>query len=204
MTRSKTLIATAALLLAACGAQGTRDLGDTHDPIIADRMLRQQEIPVVRETGEPTSDGLEALDGFLARMGAGYGDRIAIAGGTAQARRAVVRHLRLRGFFRSRDMGRGAAGTLRVELSRIVLTPPACGDWSDTAEPDHANLPPRNFGCANQSNLARMLADPHDLFSPDSGPYAGDGQRQAAAIGALRTHGLDLSITAAEPTTTED
>jgi pilus assembly protein CpaD len=52
-----------------------------------------------------------------------------------------------------------------VELGYITYVPhtDACGDWSQNAEDDAANLPMPDFGCSNQHNIAAMVADPRDL-----------------------------------------
>lgn len=55
-----------------------------------------------------------------------------------------------------------------VELSYIRYAAQAseCGDWSTNAADTASNMPPPNFGCATQHNLAAMVADPRDLVSP--------------------------------------
>ncbi len=197
------LIPVLAFLLPACGGSDAVTPADRQDPIVADRMVERQDILVSPESGRPTLAGFDDVDRFLDGLGAGYGDRITIAGGSASSRRAVDRHLRGRGFFRAQDVGRSGE-PLRIELSRIVLTPPVCGDWTGTELPDHSNVPPRNFGCADRSNLARMLADPHDLFTPSYAPATTDGARQATLVGALRANRLELTTTTTDSVTTGD
>lgn len=61
-------------------------------------------------------------------------------------------------------------GDPRVELGYIgyQATTDRCGDWSANLANTASNLPAPNFGCANQHNLAAMVADPRDLVAPRS------------------------------------
>lgn len=61
-----------------------------------------------------------------------------------------------------------------VLAGRYTAAVPACPDWSQPAGGDPANQPHGNFGCATQTNLALMLADPGDLKEPATpGPASG-------------------------------
>ncbi len=76
----------------------------------------------------------------------------------------------------------------RVELvlERYLVTLPACPDWSRESGTDFANLPHSNFGCATQSNLGLMVAEPRDLVRGRTlGPA--DGIQQAEGIVRYRT-----------------
>ena len=57
---------------------------------------------------------------------------------------------------------------IRVSYLRYVAQPPNCGDWSTNLAYDPMNLPYPNLGCANQHNLAAMVANPADLLGPRS------------------------------------
>jgi pilus assembly protein CpaD len=56
-------------------------------------------------------------------------------------------------------------GDRRVEVGFVayVAHTEPCGDWSKDAAKTWDNLPMPDFGCANQHNLAAMVADPRDL-----------------------------------------
>ncbi len=76
----------------------------------------------------------------------------------------------------------------RVELvlERYLVTLPACPDWSRETGTDFANLPHSNFGCATESNLGLMVAEPKDLVRGRTlGPA--DGVHQAEGIVRYRT-----------------
>ncbi len=53
---------------------------------------------------------------------------------------------------------------VRVERYKTATRP--CGDWSETLNFNPDNAPFKNFGCATQSNLAAMVADPQDIAEP--------------------------------------
>lgn len=76
----------------------------------------------------------------------------------------------------------------RVELvlERYLVTLPACPDWSRQSGTDFANQPHSNFGCATQTNLGLMVAEPRDLVrGRPLGPA--DGVHQAEGIVRYRT-----------------
>lgn len=68
-------------------------------------------------------------------------------------------------------------GTLRLVVGRYVVTRPACADWSKPAgaltvplhyvagdkKPYTENAVSSNYGCATESTLGMMVANPHDL-----------------------------------------
>jgi pilus biogenesis lipoprotein CpaD len=76
----------------------------------------------------------------------------------------------------------------RVELvlERYLVTLPACPDWSRQSGTDFANQPHSNFGCATQTNLGLMVAEPKDLVRGRSLAPA-DGVHQAEGIVRYRT-----------------
>ena len=68
-----------------------------------------------------------------------------------------------------------------IVLERYLVTPPACPDWSRQSGVDYANKPHTNYGCATETNLGLMIADPRDLVRGRKlGPA--DGAHQAEGI----------------------
>ena len=59
-----------------------------------------------------------------------------------------------------------ADAPVRISYLRYVAEAPTCGYWPTNLarEPNNGNYP--NFGCANQHNLAVMVANPGDLLGP--------------------------------------
>ena len=68
-----------------------------------------------------------------------------------------------------------------VEVIRTLVTLPACPNWSKRPQPDYANQPSSNFGCATETNLGQMVANPTDLASART-LSATPGQPAAAAV----------------------
>jgi pilus assembly protein CpaD len=71
---------------------------------------------------------------------------------------------------------------VRISYLRYVAEAPTCGYWpTNLAEQrDNGNYP--NFGCANQHNLAVMVANPGDLLGPRTESDR-PGERRDAAWG---------------------
>lgn len=70
---------------------------------------------------------------------------------------------------------------VEIVLERYMVTPPACPDWSRRSGVDYANQPHSNFGCATETNLGLMIANPRDLVRGRKlGPA--DGVHQAEGI----------------------
>lgn len=76
----------------------------------------------------------------------------------------------------------------RVELilERHLVTLPACPDWSRESGTDFSNQPHSNFGCATQTNLGLMVAEPKDLVRGRTLAPA-DGVHQAEGVVRYRT-----------------
>lgn len=120
----------------------------------------------------------QRLETFLARIGAGRGDRVVVAApeaATARAlrlderrRQAVAAYLSL-----SHIESRPAVGDFAVEppigetvavvVRRHAVTLPGCPDWSERPGRTFNNTVSSNFGCASATNLGLMVANPADL-----------------------------------------
>ena len=75
---------------------------------------------------------------------------------------------------------------VEVVLERYLVTLPGCPDWSRESGTDFDNLPFSNFGCATETNLGLMIAEPKDLVrGRPLGPA--DGTHQAEGIVRYRT-----------------
>jgi pilus assembly protein CpaD len=68
-----------------------------------------------------------------------------------------------------------------IEVSRTLVTLPACPNWSKPSGSDFANQPSSNFGCTTETNLGMMVANPTDLAGGlPAGPAI--GHPTAAAV----------------------
>ena len=62
--------------------------------------------------------------------------------------------------------GGGAEPPIKISYMRYVAEGPECGQWPENLAYSPNNLPHPNLGCANQRNLAAMVANPADLLGP--------------------------------------
>jgi pilus assembly protein CpaD len=104
-------------------------------------------------------------------MNLGYGDRVSIDNGGGYTDPAVTndvaKALADRGVaiadVAPATTGAIAPGTVRVIVMRSRASVPSCPDWSSTHENNYNAGNHSNHGCASNSNLAAMVADPEDL-----------------------------------------
>jgi pilus assembly protein CpaD len=75
--------------------------------------------------------------------------------------------------------GRGAP--VVVSFDRHFASSPECGDWSQSVTETGYNEPYANFGCAQQQNIAAMVADPRDINVPRA-TTPPDAMRRAKVI----------------------
>ena len=118
-----------------------------------------------------------------------YGDRVWVDEGTAYgARQDIAGIVQSYGLLLSDGApvvaGAVQPGTARVIVSRMNASVPTCPDWTD-ARPGSPTSPTHsNYGCAVNSNLAAMIANPSDLVLGQAG--AGDAAAGARAVKAYR------------------
>ena len=94
------------------------------------------------------------------------------------------------------------AAPIVISYRQYVASAPRCGDWTMDYAYNPRNVNSPNFGCATQSNLAVMVADPHDLVAPrDMAPVDAarrdiivDKYRKGEATAAERTEFETLKV----------
>lgn len=64
------------------------------------------------------------------------------------------------------DATRDRNAPVKISYLRYVAEGPACGSWPTNLAREPNNTTYANFGCANQANLAAMIANPADLLGP--------------------------------------
>ncbi len=83
------------------------------------------------------------------------------------------------------------AGSLRVVVTRSKAAVPSCPDWQTKSDGNLRNATASNYGCAINSNLAAMIADPEHLLQGAGGRGDADevaaNEKTAKAIGTYRT-----------------
>jgi pilus assembly protein CpaD len=60
----------------------------------------------------------------------------------------------------------GSSPPIKVSYMRFHAEAPECGRWPDNLADSKRNTNYHNFGCAQQRNLAGMIANPADLLGP--------------------------------------
>lgn len=148
------------------------------------------------------------LSRFVRRLGSGEGVRIMVAatadadGALVAGRReaavtAYLRELGLRPRLAPAAPGRGVGkSAVVVTIGRYVVTTPRCPDWSKPAHKDFDNRVSSNFGCATETNLGLMVADPGTLLrGRPVGPA--DGEAQAKSIENYRKGEVEEAATEA-------
>jgi pilus assembly protein CpaD len=130
------------------------------------------------------------LHGWFQGLQVGYGDRISVdeAGGyrDGTAREDVAEAAGRYGLLVVDEVpvtaGEVQPGTVRVVLSRTTASVPNCPNW----EGGGLSSTSPNYGCAVNSNLAAMVADPNDLVLGQTGSGTGDPAATSRAIRSYR------------------
>ena len=110
------------------------------------------------------------LAGWFETLDLRYGDRISVddPGADGASREAVAAIAARYGLLVGEDApvttGQIAPGTVRVVVSRSSATVPNCPNWAAKSDTNLNNATYTNYGCAVNSNLASMVADPEHLL----------------------------------------
>ncbi len=131
------------------------------------------------------------LDAWFRSLELRYGDVIYVDGAYADGARAQVAQIASQyGLLVSPGApvtaGAVSPDTVRVVVSRTVASVPGCPNWSRAAQPDYNNRNLPNFGCAVNSNLAAMVANPEDLVHGREGSGVTDAQTTSKAVRVYR------------------
>lgn len=191
MNRKPAILLVAALL-AGCG----------HTPNdVPSRGMAAVNVPVVTradyvfDANAPggSLDPAEAarLNGWFEGLALGYGDTIFVDGPYAEAARDDVARVAARyGMLVNAGApvtaGQLPDGTVRVIVSRNRASVPGCPNWSGVGDPNYQNRSSPNFGCAVNSNIAAMIADPQDLVYGREGSGVVDPRTVNKTVDAYR------------------
>jgi pilus assembly protein CpaD len=182
------LLLAPALLLSACGGYNG-GVESAHQPVVQrnDYVLDLQTEGYGLAPGES-----QRLAGWMQAMRPGYGDHISVddgADGSTGRDEVAAQANRYGLLLDSRapvTMGQIAPGTVRVVITRMTAGVPGCPDHSREYQPDFSASTTSNYGCATNSNLAAMVADPGDLVRGVPGAPTSDPATSGKAIRALR------------------
>ncbi|PNU03033.1 pilus assembly protein CpaD [Novosphingobium guangzhouense] len=154
------------LSLAGCGGiPENRSMYSVHQPVVTKSDYRID----VTSSGDGLAYGEQArLAGWFEAVGLKYGDHISIddpnmSGATRSAIATVADRYGVVLDDATAPTGTVPAGTARITISRAKAHVPGCPDWSAKSDFNPGNATSTNYGCAINSNLAAMVANPEDL-----------------------------------------
>ncbi|WP_442800491.1 CpaD family pilus assembly lipoprotein [Sphingomonas sp. EC-HK361] len=178
-----------ALALGACAGTPNRGLESVHQPVVS----RSDYAFDLTASGNGLAPGEpRRLAGWLDSLHLGYGDRVAIddPAGYGAARADVAATVARYGLILSDDApvtgATVAPGTIRIVVSRTSARVPGCPDMSRVSGIEFESNTSSNQGCAINSNLAAMVANPGDLVRGQPGSTAYDPAVGTRAIDAFR------------------
>lgn len=154
--------------LAGCGGMpNNRSLESIHQPVV-ERI--NYTLDVTTGPGGLSFAEQRRLSDWFETMKLRYGDRIAIddpigSPATHDAVKAIAgRYGLMVGKEAPVTTGYVNAGSARIVITRSKATVPGCPDWSARSDSNLSNSLSSNYGCAVNSNIAAMVADPEHLI----------------------------------------
>jgi pilus assembly protein CpaD len=195
MARTKSLAAVVAIgaALILPSVAGAKPPRDRHGP---ERGLDSLNQPVVQrndylldlaDNGGLSDSDMGRLDSWFQSLGLGYGDHVFVDRGTNAGRQDVARVAAAYGLLMSPGApvleGDVPMGAVRVIVSRTVASVPNCPNYEAERGPSSVSS---NYGCAVNSNLAAMIADPNDLVLGQAGSVYGDADTSTKALRVWR------------------
>jgi pilus assembly protein CpaD len=188
--RSKIVLIALSSVLAACNTvdQPDRGVASVNVPVVtrADYVFDASAPGGALAPGEA-----ERLDAWFRGLDLGYGDVIYVDGSYGPAARGQIASIASTyGMLVSAgapvNPGVVPADGVRIVVSRNRAVVPNCPNWSRPATPDLENHSMSNFGCAVNSNIAMMVANPEDLLHGREGSGVGDTEAATKAIDLYR------------------
>ncbi|WP_375289546.1 CpaD family pilus assembly protein [Qipengyuania sp.] len=159
--------------LTACGGMPTnRTVYSVHQPVVERSSM------ALDVTTSP--DGLPLYEqrrvaSWFETMDLDYGDRVSVddPSGNEDARAAVALLAGRYGIMLADGSpipsAEIAPGQARIIITRSRASVPGCPDWSASSDSTLGNGLSANYGCATNSNLAAMVANPEDLIKGQKG-----------------------------------
>jgi len=117
----------------------------------------------------------QRLNGWFETMDLRYGDRVTVEDPASNpAVATAVNELAGRYGLMVSEVapttpGALAPGSARVVITRSTASVPGCPDWSAQSDMNYGNATSPGYGCAVNSNLAAMVANPEDLLEGQTG-----------------------------------
>lgn len=186
---------TAVLLASAVAACSTpnngpssRGLTSVNEPVLSRATFT---IDLAAFGGVLPPEEAARLDGWFRSLDLGYGDSIFVDGAFADGARAQVAQLAGRYGLMVLPAAPVTAGlvpdgTVRVVVARTRAEVAGCPNWTGPSQSNFDNRAMSNYGCAVNSNLAAMVANPEDLFHGREGTGVGDALTASKAVDYYR------------------
>ena len=199
MAKTKTIALIAALLTSGvsgpAAAQYSYNWNPTLSSVNQPVVQRTDYVLDLASTGSGLSDReLHRVSAWFNSLRLGYGDRVSVDTGSyddARARQDLAGVAAEYGLLLTQGApvtaGAVQPGVVRVIVSRSAATVAACPNWSEASESGNRITTGSNFGCAVNSNLAAMIADPNDLVLGQIGRGSGDAADAAKSVAVYRT-----------------
>lgn len=162
---------------------GNRGVESIHQPIVQ----RDDHVMDVSGNGlDPVE--ISHIQQWFDAIGLAYGDRISIdtSVGAPSSNNDIAAIVGRYGLFVSNGApvteGAIAPGNVRIVVSRATASVPDCPDYSRSSQPNFTASASSNYGCAINSTLAAMVANPEDLVNGRTSP----GSNPETATKAIR------------------
>tara|TARA_B100000678_G_C18155471_1_gene480723 strand:+ start:222 stop:833 length:612 start_codon:yes stop_codon:yes gene_type:complete len=179
-----------ALSLAGCGGNINSSVNSVHQPVVE---RTHYTLDLIAGPGGLPIPEQRRLAGWFEALDLSYGDRVSIEADTASPATfenvdAIVSRYDL-ALSDTAPVTEGFVepGRVRVIVTRSTASVPSCPDWSDSYDGNYANATSRNYGCATNSNMAAMIANPEDLIRGQEGNGSSVITTSNRAIEAYRT-----------------
>lgn len=164
-------VAVIGLSLAGCasGIPGNRGLNSVHQPVV-ERNNYALDVNLSNDEGIAAFEQ-KRLSEWMNALSIGYGDRISLDFGSsfnnAAAKQTVADLAASRGLLLQEQapltQGIVPNGSVRVIVSRSTASVPSCPVAGQQSGSNFNSSNDNNYGCAINSSLAAMIADPEDL-----------------------------------------
>ncbi len=166
---------TLGLMLSGCGSENVnRSVESVNQPVVQ----RIDYVLDVNTSGEGLAAGeIPRIRGWFDSLRLSYGDRVSVdSGESGYARSAVNTVAALTGSYGLAlaprapvTQGVVAPGAVRIIVSRTTASVPGCPNYKQGVLDKFNSVTSPNYGCATNSSLAAMIANPEDLVQGRSG-----------------------------------
>jgi len=187
--RSKLILIAVASTVAACNTPQIPDMPDTGVAAVNVPVVTSADyvFDAAAPDGALAAGEADRLNGWFQGLGLGYGDAVYVDGSYAEAARGQVAAIAGQyGMMVSEGApvttGMVAPGSVRVVVSRRRAVVPNCPNWSRVSEPNYYNRNMPNLGCAVNSDIAAMVANPEDLIYGREASGTGDVRTGSRAV----------------------